>query len=301
MKKSLTLLTIVISMTSIKAQVKLYNTELPYFDKTKLVKTDKSVKTVNQFTKRVTKISEFNSIGKLHGVTIQYRNDGTVNNIEYYHNNALVYKAVPFVNGSTIQKVFNYNNNGSFNGLQYSIYDNDNATELSKVTFEYDNGRLVSIDNTFKFPKYTTNFVNGKLDGEFYFYDDMHCQCYYAGTASNGKINGIMQVTVGKTLSYKMDFYTFKDDTLIFVSKTDYSNVRNEKFNIKQIPVIVENKNVLLNNNNAKIVFNKQIDWMYVLKEKSLNPNYNADIEEIDLSDAMYGAPEPISIPSVQH
>lgn len=112
MEKIILSLTVTLSI-GITAQVKLYNVDLPYFNKSNLVKPAKSVKNMNVLTKRVTNIIEYNAMGQLHGINIEYRNDTSVGLIRYYHNNKLIYVAQPFINGSAIQKVFNYSDNGS--------------------------------------------------------------------------------------------------------------------------------------------------------------------------------------------
>ncbi|WP_294324633.1 hypothetical protein [uncultured Chryseobacterium sp.] len=96
MKKIILSLTIVLSLVNVNAQVKLFNVDLPYFDKSKLVKPAKTVKNVNNFTRRVVNITEYNAMGQLHGINIEYRSDSSVGLIRYYHNNTLVYVATTF-------------------------------------------------------------------------------------------------------------------------------------------------------------------------------------------------------------
>lgn len=301
MKKIIFSLTAILSAVSFNAQIKLFNVDLPYFDKSKLVKPAKTVKNVNNFTKRINNITEYNVMGQLHGINIEYRSDSSVSLIRYYHNSKLVYLASTFMNGSAIQKVFNYNDNGSFNGTQAYTYLNSNTNKWSKVEFTFNNGRLTNILNTIKFPEYTLNFKDGKLNGVFYFYDGLHCSCYYYGNAQNGKIKNISKFEINNDLSFRNTFYFVNDKSINSKIITDYRIPFEENIPINEIPVIVENKNVQLDNNASKIVFNDQLDWMLILKQKSIDPSYNSDLEMIDMSDTTFGAPSPYTMPQTKH
>ncbi|MFZ4930513.1 hypothetical protein [Chryseobacterium sp. Mn2064] len=300
MKKIILSLAIILSTTSLNAQVKIYNADLPYFNKSNLVKPSKTVKNVNNFTKRVTNITEYNAMGQLHGINIEYRSDTSVGLIRYYHNNKIVYIAQPFMNGNAIQKVFNYNDNGSYNGTQsYTYLNSDN--KWVRIEYTFNNGRLSNIDNKFKFPNYTVNFKDGKLNDEFYFYDSIHCSCYYYGNAQDGKIKNIAKFEIGGDLSFKNTYYFVNDKSIKSTIITDYRKPFEENISINEIPVIVENKKILLDNKTPKIIFNDQLDWMLILKEKSIDPSYNSDLEMIDMSDTTFGAPSPYTLPQKQH
>lgn len=298
MKKIILSLTIVLSMVSAKAQVKLFNIDLPYFDKSKLVKPAKTVKNVNNFTKRVTNITEYNGMGQLHGINIEYRSDSSVGLVRYYHNNKLVYVAQPFMNGSTIEKVFNYSDNGSFNGIQASMYLN-NENKWTKLVLGYSEGRLTSFNDKMKFPKYTVNFKDGKLEGEFYFYDNANCNCYYYGSANDGKIKNIMKLDIREDLSFKNTFYTINDSSIKSTFIVPYSKPFENNIEITEIPVVVENKNVHTDNDKYRIVFSKQHDWLNVLTSAETFNRNNS--EEIDWSQASVGMPSPYSVPQAQH
>lgn len=299
MKKIILSLAIILSTTSLNAQVKIYNADLPYFNKTNLVKPAKTVKNVNNFTKRVTNITEYNAMGQLHGINIEYRSDASVSLIRYYHNNKLVYLASPFMNGNAIQKVFNYSDNGSYNGIQsYTYLNSDN--KWVRIEYTFNNGRLSNIDK-FKFPNYTVNFKDGKLNGEFYFYDSIHCSCYYYGNAQDGKIKNIAKFEIGGDLSFKNTYYFVNDKSIKSTMITDYRKPFEENITINEIPVIVENKNIQLASNIPKIIFNDQLDWMLILKEKSIDPSYDSDLEMIDMSDTTFGSPSPYTLPQKQH
>lgn len=291
---------LILSFTSLKAQVKLYNVDLPYFNKSNLVKPAKSVKNVNNFTKRVVNIIEYNAMGQLHGINIEYRNDTTVSLVRYYHNGRLIYVAQPFTNGSTIQKVFNYNDNGIYNGKQSYTYLNSDTNKWNKAEFLFNNGRLADIDNSFKFPNYTVNFKDGKLNGEFYFYDNLHCSCYYYGFAENGKLKSINKFQINSDLSFKNTFYTFSDKSIKSTTIFDYRNPFEESIEISEVPVIVENKNIHLENDKNRIVFDKQHDWMSILASvESYNEN-NSDDLELDWSKASVPPPSPYTLPQKQ-
>lgn len=297
MKKIILSLTIALSLVNVNAQVKLFNVDLPYFDKSKLVKPAKTVKNVNNFTRRVVNITEYNAMGQLHGINIEYRSDSSVGLIRYYHNNTLVYVAQPFMNGNAIQKVFNYNDNSSFNGIQAYTYLND-ENKWTKIKLVYSDGRLTNIDDKIKFPKYTVNFKDGKLDGEFYFYDNANCNCYYYGSANNGKIENIMKLDIREDLSFKNTFYTINDKSIKSTLIVPYSKPFEDNIKITEIPIIVENKNVHIDNDKSMIVFSKQYDWMNILtSDETLNNNS----EEIDWSQASVGKPSPYVMPQKQH
>ncbi|HBV16093.1 hypothetical protein [Chryseobacterium carnipullorum] len=298
MKKIILSLTIVLSMVSANAQVKMFNIDLPYFDKSKLVKSAKTVRNVNNFTKRINSITEYNEMGQLHGINIQYRSDTSVDLIRYYHNNRLVYMAQPFMNGGTIQKVLNYSDNGSFNGVQaYTYLNADN--KWTKIKLVYSDGRLTNIDDKLKFPKYTINFKDGKLDGEFYFYDNANCNCYYYGFSQEGKIKNIMKLDIREDLSFKNTFYTINDKSIERTFFVPYNKPIEDNIEITKIPVIVENKNVHLVNDKQGIVFKEGHDWMNILR--SPESYYNDGSDEIDWSEASVGMPSPYKIPQAQH
>ncbi|MPS64726.1 hypothetical protein [Chryseobacterium sp.] len=300
MRKNILCISFIISIASINAQVKLYNTTLPYFNKAKLVKPAKTVRNVNRFTNRPINIIEYNSMGQLHGVNIEYRNDSSVGLIRYYHNNTLVYSAQPFMNGNTMERIYNYSDNGSYDGTQiYTYLDGNNKWITTKNVFS--NGRLIGIDDKLKFPQYTVNFNDGKLNGEFYFYDSLHCSCYYYGNAIDGKIKKIMQLDILDDLSFKHKVYVFNDKSIKSTFYVPYRNAIVEDIEITNTPVIVENNNVHLANDNLRIVFDKQLDWMQALMQKSIDSSYNADVEKIDLSDATFGAPSSVTIPQNKH
>jgi len=299
MKKIISSLSIILSLVAVKAQVKLYNIELPYFDKTKLVKSAKTVKNVNNFTKRVTNITEYNAMGQLHGINIIYRSDSSVDLVRYYHNNRLVYVAQPFMNGSTIQKVFNYSDNGSFNGVQAYTYLNSDTNQWTKFKFVYSDGRLTSVDDKLKFPKYTVNFKDGKLDGEFYFYDNVHCSCYYYGFAQQGKPKTMMKFEINDDLSFKNIFYIMNEKSIKSTMVLHYRNPIEETIEITEIPVIVENKNIHIENDKYRIIFDKQNDWMQILS--SIESYHDSSSDEIDWSQASVGMPSPYTLPQKQH
>lgn len=294
-------LVIILSTTSLNAQVKLYNTDLPYFNKSNLVKPAKTVKNVNNFTKRVTNIIEYNAMGQLHGINIEYRSDSSVGLIRYYHNNKLVYLASPFINGNAIQKVFNYSDNGSYNGTQsYTYLNSDN--KWVRIEYTFNNGRLSNIDNKFKFPNYTVNFKDGKLNDEFYFYDSLNCSCYYYGNAQDGKIKNIAKFEIAGDLSFKNTYHFVNDKSIKSTMITDYRKPFEETISINEVPVIVENDKVFVDKKIPKIVFSYDYDLIEVLKAKSIDPDYNVEVPEtIDMSDTTFGAPSPYTLPQKQH
>ncbi|KPH14803.1 hypothetical protein [Chryseobacterium sp. ERMR1:04] len=295
MKKIILSITFIFSMISADAQVKLYNADLPYFNKSNLVKLAKTVKNVNNFTKRINNITEYNEKGQLHGISIQYRSDASVELIRYYHNNKLVYMAQPFMNGDIIQKVLNYSDDGSFNGVQaYTYLNADN--KWTKIKLVYSDGRLTSIDDKLKFPKYTVNFKDGRLDGEFYFYDNANCNYY--GSAKNGKIKNIMKLDIREDLFFKNTFYTINDKSIKSTFFVPYNKPIEDNIEIFEIPVIVENKNVHLDNDKQGIVFKEGHDWMNILTSPE---SYNSGEDEIDWSQASVGLPSPYKIQQAQH
>ncbi|WP_294324632.1 hypothetical protein [uncultured Chryseobacterium sp.] len=201
------------------------------------------------------------------------------------------------MNGNAIQKVFNYNDNSSFNGIQAYTYLND-ENKWTKIKLVYSDGRLTNIDDKIKFPKYTVNFKDGKLDGEFYFYDNANCNCYYYGSANNGKIENIMKLDIREDLSFKNTFYTINDKSIKSTLIVPYSKPFEDNIKITEIPIIVENKNVHIDNDKSMIVFSKQYDWMNILtSDETLNNNS----EEIDWSQASVGKPSPYVMPQKQH
>lgn len=300
MKKIILSLSVILSLSDITAQVKLYNVTLPHFNKSKLVKPAKSIRNVNTFTKRLVNIIEYNSMGQLHGVNIEYRNDTSISLIRYYHNNTLVYSAQPFMNGNTMERIYNYNDSGSYDGSQiYTYLDSNNKWLTTKTVFS--NGRLTSIDDKLNFPQYTANFKDGKLNGEFYFYESANCSCYYYGFAQEGKIKNIMQIDIRKDLSFRNKVYVFNDKSIKSTFFVPYRNPLIEDIAIIEAPIIVENNNVHLANDNIRIVFDKQLNWMDALMQKSVDTSYNADVRKIDLSDATFGAPSPYTLPQAKH
>ncbi|MGH1516862.1 hypothetical protein [Chryseobacterium sp. JK1] len=299
MKKNILSVVILLSAINVQAQVKLYNTNLPYFNKTNLVKPAKTVNNVNFLTKKATNIIQYNTMGQLHGINIEYRNDTSVGLIRYYHNNKLIYIAQPFMNGNAIQKVFNFNDNGSYNGVQAYTYVSPDTNKWVKTEFMYNNGRLVSIDNALKFPNYTVDFKEGKLNGEFYFYDSVYCSCYYYGFAQEGKIKNIAKFEIGQDLSFRKTFYILKDQSIKSTTVFDYRTPFIENIEISGIPVVVENKNIQVENHDKRIVFDKQLNWMFVLtSNEKLQDN---GLDGIDWSEASVGPPSPYTLPQRQH
>lgn len=292
MKEMLLLGGIIASIANSKAQVKLYNVDLPYFNKSNLVKAAKTVKSA-------TNIIQYNAMGQLHGINIEYRRDASVGLIRYYHNNRLVYAAQAFMNGSAMQKVYNYSDNGSYNGMQVYTFLDSSTNKWSKTEFMYHNGRLVSINDKLKFPNYTLNFKEGKLEGEFYFYDSLHCSCYYYGFAKEGKPKMITKIEIGEDLSFRNTFYELTDKSIKSTTIFDYRKPIEENLEITEVPVIVENKNVHLDNDHYRIVFDKQHDWMLILRSREF---YNDNtMDEIDWSETSFGVPSPYTLPQKQH
>lgn len=270
--------------------------DLPFFDKTKIVKAEKVIKTTNRINNYITQITEYNSKGQFHGVVIGFRSDQSVSFIKYYHNNILVYSAQPFFNGKEIQKVFNFSDNGSFNGIQAYTYLNSDTNQWNKVKLTFNNGRLTNINNELKLPDYTVNFKEGKLDGEFYFYDNLNCSCYYYGEAQAGKVKNIAKLEIGKELSFRNTFYVINQKTINSTTYFDYQNSRQENIAINEIPVIVENKNIHLENDKDRIIFDKQNDWLQILADISLY--YDSSADELDWSKASVGLPSEYTLPS---
>lgn len=299
MKKLILLTLIVLSTMAVKSQVKLYNVDLPYFNKSKLVKSDKTVRNVNVWTKQLVNITEYNSMGQLHGVYIQYRSDVSVDFVRYYHNGRLVYLAQPFRNGSKIQTVYNYNDGGSYDGTQLTTIVNSETNKWEKIRFVYSNGRLSGIGDKLKFPKYTVNFKDGKLNGEFYFYDSAS-SCYYYGFADSGKIKNISKFDIREDLSFRNTFYTINENSIKSTYMVHYDKPRVSTIEISQNPVVVENKDVHLEDDKNRIVFGKQIDWMQALTSLESYNNSISD-EEIDWSEASVPPPAPYYLPQKQH
>lgn len=105
-----------------------------------------------------------------------------------------------------------------------------------------------------------------------------------------------MKIDIREDLSFKNEVYVFNDKSIKSTMLNNYSNPRETNKAIVQIPVIVENKNVHLSDDNRRIVFNEDIDWMHILYEKSIDHLYGTDIDEtekIDWSEASVGAPSP--------
>lgn len=283
MKNLIYILLFIFSISNIRSQIRLYNIDLPYFDKKNIVKAEKVIKTTNRINNYITQITEYNSKGQFHGAVIGYRNDQSVSFIKYYHNNILIYSAQPFLQGNEIQKVFNYNNNGSFNGIQAYTYLNSDTNKWNKVQFIFNNGRLTNIDKI-KFPDYKVNFNDGKLNGEFYFYDNLHCSCYYYGLAEAGKIKNISKFEIGDQLSFRNTIYVVSDKLIKSTTFFDYQNPREENININELPVIVENKNIHLANDKNRIIYDKQNDWLQILAD--IGSYYDQNTNEIDWSEA---------------
>lgn len=285
-----------------KSQVKFHNVLFPHFDSKKIVKPANTIKTTNRITKKLVQIVEYNGFGQQHGATIIYRNDGSPNSITYYHNGKLVYQAILFQNSINIQKVFNYNDNGNFDGTQYYAYLNIDENKWHQIKFIFKNGRLMSLDNKINLPEYTINFNDGKLNGDFYFYDDLNCNCYYFGNATNGEINSIGAININNDLTFEILLYKIiNKEKIIYTKLDDYRNSRNGEFEIFQNPIVIENNSVKIEDNKSKIVFDKQINWLSTIKEITTSKEIkNNEIEKIDLSDAAYGAPKPYNLPSTK-
>ncbi len=298
MKKQLIyLLLFIFSIHTIQSQIKLYNIDLPYFDKKNIVKADKVVKTTNRINNYITQITEYNGKGQFHGVVIGFRSDQSVSFIKYYNNNILVYSAQPFLRGREIEKVFNYNVNGSFHGIQAYTYLNSDTNKWNKTEFIFNNGRLTNFDKI-KFPDYKVNFKEGKLEGEFYFYDNLHCSCYYFGMAELGKIRNISKFEIGNALSFRNTIYNINDNSIKSTIFFDYQNPREELLEITEIPVIVENKNIHLGSNKSRIIYDKQNDWMQILAD--ISSYYDSSADEIDWSKASVGLPSEYKLPATR-
>lgn len=301
MKKIILSFTVILTLSNINAQVKLHNVTLPFFNKSKLVKPAKSVRNVNNFTKRLVNIIEYNSMGQLHGVNIEYRNDTSVGLIRYYHNNVLIYSAQAFMNGNSMERILNFSDNGSYDGTQLHTYLDRDTNKWITSKFVYNNGRLTSIDDKINFPQYTVNFKEGKLNGEFYFYESANCSCYYYGSAQDGRIKNIMKIDIRQDLSFRNNIYVFNDKSIKSTQLYDFRSPFVEEISIMDTPVIVENKNVHINNDNLRIVFDEGLDWMQTLVQKANDPSYDTDVRKIDLSEASVGAPSPYTLPQKQH
>ena len=283
-----------------KSQVKFHNITFPYFETKKIVKPSNTIKSTNRLTKKLMQIVEYNQFGQQHGTTIIYRNDGSPSSLNYFHNGKRVYQAIPFQNSFNIQKVFNYDDSGNFDGTQSYTYLNNDDNKWHQIKLNFKNGRLVNLNNEINLKEYTINFENGKLNGEFYFYDNINCNCYYFGNATNGEIKSIGAININKDLTFEILIYKIiNNEKISYLRLDDYRNPRNGEFEIFQNPIVIENNSVKIEDSKSKIVFDKQLNWLNILKEiatiKEIKTN---ELEKIDLSDAMYGAPAPYTLPS---
>ena len=143
-----------------KSQVKFHNITFPYFETKKIVKPSNTIKSTNRLTKKLMQIVEYNQFGQQHGTTIIYRNDGSPSSLNYFHNGKRVYQAIPFQNSFNIQKVFNYDDSGNFDGTQSYTYLNNDDNKWHQIKFNFKNGRLVNLNNEINLKEYTINFEN---------------------------------------------------------------------------------------------------------------------------------------------
>lgn len=271
------------------AQTKFHNISFPNFDRTKMVKPAKVQTITNRFTKQKQGIIEYNQNGVKHGATIEFRNGAPF--LEYYHNGHIVYKAVPFSNSNKYQTIQNFDDYGNFDGEQIN---NKSKEEFSA---KFKNGRLTHFNDTGFPDNYKISFKEGKLDGDFFFYDSLSCDCFYFGKSEKGKIIKINQIQIRKDLTYIDKSYEFQSDneynrhhidTRYNIAEGDYY------MSITNYPIVVENRDI--DTGGAyKIVFDKQLDWTRILFSDSEN---NQELEQIDLSDTQYGSPEPYTYPN---
>lgn len=282
-----------------KSQVKFHNITFPYFETKKTVKPTNTIKSTNRLTKKLMQVVEYNQFGQQHGVTIIYRNDGSPSSLNYYHNGKIVYQAIPFQNSFNIQKVFNYNDNGNFDGIQSYTYLNNDDNKWHQMNFTFKSGRLTSINKEINLPEYIINFDEGKLNGNFYFYDNINCNCYYYGNATNGKINSIGAFDINDDLTFEILIYKLNNNKINFTKINDFNNPKNGEIEIYQNPIVIENNTIKTEEGNSKIVFNKQLNWLNILNEVATSIEIkNIEIEQIDYSEAMYGPPAPYTLPS---
>ena len=76
-----------------------------------------------------------------------------------------------------------------------------------------------------KFKEYTINFENGKLNGEFYFYDNINCKAYYFGNATNGEIKSIGAININKDLIFEILIYKIiNNEKISYLRLDDYRN-----------------------------------------------------------------------------
>ena len=96
-----------------------------------------------------------------------------------------------------------------------------------------------------------------------------------------------------------MIYKIINNEKISYLRLDDYRNPRNGEFEIFQNPIVIENNSVKIEDSKSKIVFDKQLNWLNILKEiattKEIKTN---ELEKIDLSDAMYGAPAQYTLPS---
>lgn len=271
------------------AQTKFHNVSFPNFDRNKIVKSARVQTITNRITKQKQGIIEYNQNGVKHGATIEFRNGAPL--LEYYHNGHIVYKAVPFSNSNKYQTIRNLDDYGNFDGEQI------NNKSKEELFAKFKKGRLTHL-NGMSFPdNYKISFKEGKLDGEFFFYDNLSCNCFYYGKSDNGKIIKINQIILRKDLTYVDRLYELQgdDEYNSHYIDTNYNIYESDYLMpITNYPIVVENKNVDTGNV-RKIVFDKQLDWTKTLFSGSKS---DEELEQIDLSDTMYGAPEPYTYPN---
>ena len=133
-----------------KSQVKFHNITFPYFETKKIVKPSNTIKSTNRLTKKLMQIVEYNQFGQQHGTTIIYRNDGSPSSLNYFHNGKRVYQAIPFQNSFNIQKVFNYDDSGNFDGTQSYTYLNNDDNKWHQIKFNF---KIQSIKVNFLYEK----------------------------------------------------------------------------------------------------------------------------------------------------
>ena len=267
------------------AQTKFHNVQFPNFDKTKTVNPSRTQTISNRLTKQKQKILSYNQYGVLHGPAILFSNGAPY--LEYYNEGHLIYRAVPVPNSSKYETICNLDTYGNFDGEQINNQKN------KELFAKFKNGKLIQLANN-KLPNdYKINFKEGKLDGDFFFYDDINCGCFYSGVSKNGKVTTINQIKIRKDLTYVFKGHLLNDDnsntykTLYIDTNYSFFEIKDKGITITNFPIVVENRNV---DTGAvhKIIFDKQLDWILFSDSKS-----DYELEKIDFSDTQYGPPEP--------
>lgn len=187
---------------------------LEKFPKHYLIKAKKINTERNPFTKKLELWEELDEYGRNRGLKIEFQSNGVLPaTADYYYNGECVYSAEFFNNSKKASYIRNKNKDGIVDGPQVERFDDYKGGITESISF-YEDGTDVKRDEKPYGFSNDVNWVNGLLDGKFFFATPNFSRI--EGIASKGSITYFREQTFDDIIS---EFEFIKNSIVYKVTK----------------------------------------------------------------------------------